>query len=73
MDKFDKAESGFYDSIKLNPIGIMPEYIWIEHRIQDISNAIIRFAEADLDIPKEWYEERNKHINWLKWRKYNEI
>jgi hypothetical protein len=57
------------ESLKeLHPIGIMPEFIWVEHRVQELSQAILRYLNANLEVPNEWYEERNKHIKWLKER-----
>lgn len=41
----------------INPIGIVPKKIWLEHRKQDVKQAIIRYLEADLTPPNEWYEE----------------
>lgn len=60
---------GFYPCCKslkiLHPIGIMPEKIWIEHRVMDISDAVVRYLNVNKKVPEEWYEERNRHINWL--------
>lgn len=58
------------ESLKtLNPIGVMPEFIWVEHRIQDLSEAILRYLNINKVVPSEWYEERNKHIEWLEARR----
>jgi hypothetical protein len=39
------------------PLGLMPEYIWIEKRIDEIEAAIKRYASADKFIPIEWVAE----------------
>lgn len=39
------------------PLGITPNYIWIEKRIQEIEQGIIRFVMADYEIPEDWKTE----------------
>lgn len=51
---------------KLQPIGVLPEFIWIEQRIKDINDAIDRYKEAKLAHPIKWYIERQMLINRLK-------
>lgn len=41
-------------------IGVMPEWLWKEGRIDDLKSAIDRRYEAKLNIPKEWLDEFNK-------------
>ena len=36
------------------PLGIVPEVIWYEQRIQEIEEAIERFTQVGKDIPIEW-------------------
>ena len=50
---------------KKPPIGIMPRYIWIEKRIEDIKTAMKRFSEAEEDIFEEWYVELGQLISEL--------
>jgi hypothetical protein len=42
------------------PLGIMPRYLWIEKRIQDLAEAIGRYIESPFPIPTEWVDERNQ-------------
>jgi len=42
---------------KKPPFGLIPHYIWIEQRIEDIIKAIDRYREVNKEIPKEWYFE----------------
>ena len=41
------------------PLGLTPKYVWDEHRIWDIWNAIYRFIDAKEAIPLTWVEEYN--------------
>jgi len=41
------------------PRGVMPRYIWIEYRIDEIVAAIKRFTDMRHPIPIEWVEEYN--------------
>lgn len=52
--------------IKRAPLGIMPEYIWVEQRVKEIQDAIQRnnFINCEDEI-----EEWNRHVNWLMNRK----
>ena len=50
------------------PIGVMPEYIWIEMRVRDLKDAIHRYLNADKIVPGEWYDEIKKHIIWMQER-----
>jgi hypothetical protein len=45
-----------------HPVGVIPRYIWIEHRVQDLKNAIYRYREAGLPIPNEWYMELEEYL-----------
>lgn len=57
--------------MKKPPIGIIPEIIWKEQRIQDIDAAINRYQEAGLAINTKWIYERNKLIYDIKFRNDN--
>lgn len=39
------------------PLGIEPNYIWVERRKMDLKEAIKRYADAEMEIPSEWLEE----------------
>lgn len=39
------------------PIGIVPRYIWIAQRIEDLNNAIQRYQNANLEYPAAWKSE----------------
>mgnify|MGYP000166157719 CR=1 FL=1 len=39
------------------PIGVVPQDIWLKKRKQEILDAIIRYAEAEIVIPVEWAKE----------------
>lgn len=52
--------------IKRPPFGLTPKYIWCEQRVQDIQEAIKRYAEANKSIPIEWITEYNKLITDIK-------
>jgi NAD-dependent SIR2 family protein deacetylase len=57
------------EQYNLLPIGVIPEFIWVEQRVQDLNDAILRYLNVNKTIPCEWYEERNKHIKWLQDRR----
>ena len=42
------------------PLGLQPEYVWNEQRIQEIKMAIHRYMMAGKSIPNEWIEEYNR-------------
>ena len=39
------------------PLGIKPKFIWDSMRIQDILDAMERFADAQKPVPVEWVTE----------------
>lgn len=43
-------------------IGIMPKYIWEEKRFRELSEAMIRYLQAKLEVPTEWIDEYNEFI-----------
>lgn len=48
------------------PIGIEPEKVWLEDRLESLNNAICRYAESNFAIPEEWIKERNKLLEKIK-------
>lgn len=58
------------------PLGLRPQWVWIEHRVVEIHEAVKRYAEHGLDVPRSWFSE----LDWLEnqqaksideWRKEN--
>lgn len=47
------------------PLGIEPEYIWMQRRVDDLQAAIERYAAAKMVIPIEWVREQNELISTL--------
>lgn len=47
------------------PLGLRPRYVVVPERIQEISDAIQRYAFACLPIPSEWLEELGELSGWL--------
>ncbi len=43
------------------PVGLMPKWLWMEHRVKDIQAAIDRYNAAKTQIPLEWYSE----LSWI--------
>lgn len=52
--------------IEKPPIGIEHKNIWESIRFKRLKEAMIRYLEADLDLPNEWKEEYNDFIKRLK-------
>jgi hypothetical protein len=48
------------------PIGIMPERIWKEQRLQELHAAIARYVESEIEVPQEWLWEAKKLHEELK-------
>jgi hypothetical protein len=50
---------------KKPPLGLMPQKIWIELRVIDITKAIARYIAAGKmkDINPEWINELAEHID----------
>lgn len=40
------------------PLGLMPEIIWLEQRIDEVHKAILRYTNINKRVPQEWIEER---------------
>ena len=45
------------ENIQKPPIGLIPRYIHDGKRIDEILNAIERYTDANMPIPKSWIEE----------------
>ena len=45
--------------LKKPPIGLIPKRFHTSKRIVEITNAMIRYAEAEKEIPSEWFQEYN--------------
>lgn len=51
------------------PIGIIPQEIWIEKRVVDLSETIHRYIMAGYPIPSEWVIEFQSKLEiWNKKR-----
>jgi hypothetical protein len=50
------------DSVRPCPIGIEPEFVWIERRFWSLAGACTRYSEAGLPIRDEWKEEMRIHF-----------
>ena len=48
------------------PIGLRPEFIWRELRIEEILEAMERYCEAKMTVPPIWIEELRDHMKWKK-------
>ena len=44
-------------SVPKPPVGITPRYEWENQRIITIYNAIGRYIEAGIEVPREWFDE----------------
>jgi hypothetical protein len=56
------------------PLGLYPQKLFFEDRLNDINAAIIRYIDADYLIPKEWIDEREwiiKKLEYGKFKKHN--
>jgi len=45
------------------PIGIIPEELWKEQRLNDLAKAIMRYVKDFREVPPKWISEYNKIIN----------
>lgn len=48
------------------PIGIMPTKLWLEHRCDDILEAMERYRRFKYIIPADWAEELAGHLRTIK-------
>lgn len=54
---------------KQPPLGVIPHFIWVEHRVIKITEAMKRYSAAKMLIPIEWIEELENHVCYLKNRR----
>lgn len=55
--------------LKMHPIGLIPEWLYKEQRLQEIKEAIVRYYQEGVGIPVEWVIEKNELSFWLSQRK----
>lgn len=53
-----KAPKEEQSPVEKPPLGIMPEWLWIEQRIKDIDDAIKRYIDAGKFVSIKWITER---------------
>ena len=41
------------------PLGVMPRYLWVESRLEDLSRAITEYTQAGLELDPDWVTEYN--------------
>lgn len=56
------TDSKDHSSMKKPPIGLIPRWTHDMQRAMDLVNAIDRYADADMPIPKEWIDELKGRI-----------
>lgn len=42
------------------PIGLYPRFLYDEKRLDDVTQAILRYIDAHKVVPAEWWEEYNE-------------
>lgn len=45
------------------PLGVMPHWIWVEKRINELGRAIAEYVTEGLEINPEWVTEYNNLIS----------
>lgn len=53
-------------TLKAPPIGVMPKYIWLDQRFDELGAAIIRYIEQGFNPLPEWTAEREEIIQILR-------
>jgi hypothetical protein len=51
--------------VNMPPLGIKPKVLWVEERLKDLDNAIVRYVGMNYDVPQEWIRERVEHVQYL--------
>jgi hypothetical protein len=51
--------------LKQPPLGITPQWYWVEKRVKNLKNVIHRFKEAGTPIPQSWHQELKDHKQYL--------
>lgn len=54
------------DMAELPPIGLKPKFVNKLERLNEIRGAIVRYYDAEMQIPVEWIVEYNELIEELK-------
>ena len=57
-----------YSESQKPPIGIKPEYLCVEERVKEISEAFERYNKAGVEFPKAWTVELGQKVDYLKAR-----
>lgn len=47
------------------PLGIMPREMWMQDRLNTITNAIDRYVDCDMQIPLDWVVEYNNLVDYF--------
>lgn len=55
------------------PLGVMPEWRWKELRVQELDDALNRYADEMKELPQEWINEKYELQKWLQFRSKCEI
>ena len=45
------------------PIGLLPQYLWKEQRMNEIKEAVARYMEVGARVSASWLEEYNELVN----------
>jgi hypothetical protein len=61
VEKYEQSQTQKAAAIKKPPIGLMPKWLWIEQRMNEIARAIDRYRAAGMQIPKKWEKELARH------------
>lgn len=62
-DIFEKTYD--YVSEEKPPIGLIPQKLFLEGRLQDIFKATLRYEQAKKEIPQEWEKEAEEIQNYI--------
>lgn len=54
------------NNMKRPPLGLTPKFIREKERYDEVSYAIIRYIDADKEIPIEWIDEYNELVDKVK-------
>lgn len=65
------TSEGVFDFIEKNfpekpPLGVIPEWLHKQNRLESLNDAIDRYKEDGRDIPYEWLQEREKIEYWIR-------
>lgn len=48
--------------VRKPPLGITPRIFWLERRLVEVHDAIIRYSDEGFDIPANWWTEYNNLV-----------